>query len=54
MKTRIFILMLVLMGALIAGCSSDGPLALKDDQGTDVALENRDQPALVFFFTGVE
>lgn len=49
-----YLLAMLLVTALIAaGCSSDGPVVLQDEQGQDVSLENMDQPALVFLFTGV-
>jgi hypothetical protein len=54
MRKSLLFSMLILVGAFIIGCSSNGPLTLQDDQGTDVVFEKMDQPALVFFFTGVE
>jgi peroxiredoxin len=54
MRKSLLFSMLLMVGAFIVGCSSDGPLTLQDDQGTDIQFENMDQPALVFFFTGVE
>lgn len=54
MKKSFLFLMLLMVGAFVIGCSNDGPLTLHDDQGTEVQFENMEQPALVFFFTGVE
>lgn len=57
MRKSIFIFMLLMIGAFIAGCSDDKSeskgLSLPDETGEDVALENMEEPALVFFFTGV-
>jgi predicted small lipoprotein YifL len=54
MRKSFLFFLLLMVGGLIIGCSSDGPLTLQDDQGTDIQFENMEQPALVFFFTGVE
>lgn len=52
---KIFLMMMIVLGAaFMSGCSEEGPLALPDDQGKDISFENMDQPALVFFFTGIE
>ena len=52
-KSFLFVL-LIMVGALIAGCSNDGPITLVDEQGKDVVFENMERPALVFFFSGVQ
>ncbi|SEN61996.1 hypothetical protein SAMN05192533_11619 [Mesobacillus persicus] len=54
MRKSFLFMMFLLVGAIVMGCSNDGPLTLKDDQGQDVMFENRDTPALVFLFTGVD
>ncbi|CAM3842972.1 hypothetical protein [Mesobacillus zeae] len=54
MRKSLLLIFLVMAGVLISGCSGDDSLTLQDDKGKDVAFENMDQPALVFFFTGVE
>ncbi|MBT2640503.1 hypothetical protein [Bacillus sp. ISL-39] len=57
MKKSIFLIMLLMIGAIISGCSGDEPeskgLSLPDETGEEVSFENMDEPALVFFFTGV-
>jgi hypothetical protein len=57
MRKSIFLIMLLMVGAIISGCSEDkseskGP-SLPDENGKEVAFENMDESALVFFFTGV-
>jgi predicted small lipoprotein YifL len=54
MRKLIVFVMMIAFGALIAGCSNDGPITLLDEQGKEVTFEKMDKPALVFFFTGVE
>jgi predicted small lipoprotein YifL len=54
MRKFFIMIMLVMAAAFISGCSEDGPLALPDEQGKEISFENMDQPALVFFFTGIE
>lgn len=54
MKKSFLFGMLLILGVFIIGCSNDDALTLSDDQGNKISLENRDNPALVFFFTGVE
>jgi hypothetical protein len=45
------ILMFVIVGA---GCTpNEEKSALKDEQGNTVSLDNKENPTLVFFFTGV-
>lgn len=57
MRKSIFILMLFILGAIISGCSNEksesATLTLPDENGKDVSFENMEEPALVFFFTGV-
>ncbi|MBT2679384.1 hypothetical protein J7E38_10255 [Bacillus sp. ISL-35] len=57
MRKSIFILMLFIAGAFISGCSNEksesATLSLPDENGKDVSFENMEEPALVFFFTGV-
>lgn len=54
-KTRfpMLLLSLVILTLIAAGCSSDADKkALKDEQGKVVALDHKNSPSLVFFFTG--
>ncbi|MCM3575730.1 MULTISPECIES: hypothetical protein [Mesobacillus] len=57
MRKSIFLLMLLMVGALISGCSEENSeskgLSLPDENGEEVSFENMEEPALVFFFTGV-
>ncbi|RSD29043.1 hypothetical protein [Mesobacillus subterraneus] len=59
MRKTFYLIMLLLVTAIISGCSGDESdsdsksLALPDETGKDIQFENMDQPALVFFFTGV-
>ncbi|MCM3122788.1 MULTISPECIES: hypothetical protein [Bacillaceae] len=57
MRKSIFILILFTVGAIINGCSNEksesATLTLPDENGKDVSFENMEEPALVFFFTGV-
>jgi hypothetical protein len=57
MKKSIFLIMLLMIVAFISGCSEEKPeskgLSLPDENGEEVSFENMDEPALVFFFTGV-
>ncbi|MGV2939164.1 hypothetical protein AB5I83_06200 [Mesobacillus sp. LC4] len=57
MRKSIFLIMLLMVGAIISGCSGEKSeskaLSLPNENGEDVAFENMDEPALVFFFTGV-
>lgn len=57
MRKSIFILILFTVGAIISGCSNEkfesATLTLSDENGKDVSFENMEEPALVFFFTGV-
>jgi hypothetical protein len=57
MKKSIFLIMLLMIGAFITGCSGDEPesngLSLPDENGEEISFENMEEPALVFFFTGV-
>jgi hypothetical protein len=57
MRKSIFILILFTVGAIISGCSNEksesATLTLPDENGKDVSFENMEEPALVFFFTGV-
>lgn len=57
MRKLVFLIMLLMVGAFISGCSgerseSEG-LSLPDENGEEVSFENMEEPALVFFFTGV-
>ncbi len=53
MQKKFLLGLLLMLGVFIVGCSNDGPITLVDDQDKEVAFENREKPALVFFFTGV-
>ncbi|GAM13223.1 hypothetical protein [Mesobacillus selenatarsenatis] len=57
MKKLGFLMMLLMIGAFLSGCSEDKSestgLSLPDENGEEVSFENMDKPALVFFFTGV-
>jgi PBP1b-binding outer membrane lipoprotein LpoB len=57
MRKSIYIIMLLIIAAIISGCSGDKSetksLSLPDEKGKDVSFGNMDEPALVFFFTGV-
>ncbi|ESU33453.1 hypothetical protein G3A_05920 [Bacillus sp. 17376] len=57
MKKYIFLMLLLMVGAFISGCSGEESeskdLFLPDENGEEVSFENMDEPALVFFFTGV-
>jgi hypothetical protein len=57
MRKSIFILILFIVGAIIGGCSNEksdsATLSLPDENGKDISFENMEEPALVFFFTGV-
>lgn len=57
MKKLGFLVMLLMIGAFLSGCSEDKSestgLSLPDENGEQVSFENMDEPALVFFFTGV-
>lgn len=57
MKKLGFLMMLLMIGAFLSGCSEDKSestgLSLPDENGEEVSFENMDEPALVFFFTGV-
>lgn len=44
----LFLIMVIM--AVIVGCSNNK--ALLDDNGKEVSLENKDNPTLIFFFTG--
>ncbi|WNF24953.1 hypothetical protein [Mesobacillus jeotgali] len=51
------LIMILMIGAFISGCSeekteSEG-LSLPDENSEEVSFENMEEPALVFFFTGV-
>jgi len=49
--------MLLMVGAFISGCSGEKSeskgLSLPDENGEEVSFVNMEEPALVFFFTGV-
>jgi hypothetical protein len=53
MRKRFLLGLLSMVGIFIIGCSNNGPIKLLDDQGAEIAFEDRANPALVFFFTGV-
>lgn len=57
MRKSIFLIMLLMIGAFITGCSGDESeskgLSLPDENGEEISFENMEEPALVFFFTGV-
>jgi hypothetical protein len=57
MRKSIFLIMLLMIGAFITGCSGDEPesngLSLPNENGEEISFENMEEPALVFFFTGV-
>jgi hypothetical protein len=53
-KLLMLLLSLMLLTFIGAGCSPDeNAKALKDDQGNVVALDNKENPTLLFFFTGI-
>jgi hypothetical protein len=54
MRKFFFVIMLLMVSAFMGGCSDDSAssLALPDEQGNEIAFEDMEQPALVFFFTG--
>ncbi|WP_210366689.1 hypothetical protein [Bacillus sp. REN3] len=58
MKKLIFLIMFIMIGAFVSGCGNEktesAGLSLPDTQGKDIAFEKMEQPALVFFFTGIE
>ncbi len=52
-KNLMIILSLMLLTIIGTGCSTDeNSKALKDDKGKIVALDNKEKPTLLFFFTG--
>lgn len=52
-KYLMIILSLMLFTIIANGCSPDeNAKALKDDKGNIVALDNKEKPTLLFFFTG--
>ena len=53
MRKSLLLVMMIMLGAFIAGCSNDGPITLLDTENKEVVFEKMDKPALVFFFTGV-
>ena len=57
MRKSIFFILLLMVGAFISGCSGDqsdsNGLSLPDENGKEISFENMEEPALVFFFTGV-
>jgi ABC-type Fe3+-citrate transport system substrate-binding protein len=59
MRKLYFVLMVLLAGLVLSGCSDEkldsgsSVFSLPDENGKEVSLENMDKPALVFFFTGV-
>lgn len=57
MKKIFYIILFLMIGALISGCSDNSSqsasLSLPDTEGKEITFEKMDQPALVFFFTGV-
>lgn len=59
MRKFTWMILSILFIALISGCSEEKSdsgstgLALPDENGKEVSFENMDEPALVFFFTGV-
>lgn len=57
MRKYFFMIMFLMVGAFISGCSdenaSNSGLTLPDEQGNEISFENMEQPALVFFFTGI-
>lgn len=57
MRKFFFMIMILMVGAFISGCSdensSSSGLTLPDEQGNEISFENMEQPALVFFFTGI-
>jgi len=57
MRKSIIFIMLLMVGAFISGCSGEKSeskgLSLPDENGEEVSFENMEEPALVFFFTGV-
>lgn len=57
MKKLVFLMMLLMIGAFLSGCSEDKSeskgLSLPDEIGEEISFENMEEPALVFFFTGV-
>jgi hypothetical protein len=53
-KNMMIILFLFLISIIGAGCSPDeNAKALKDANGKEVVLDNKDKPTLIFFFTGI-
>lgn len=60
MRKFLFLMLIILATAVISGCSEDrtksspDSLALPDEQGKEIVFENMEEPALVFFFTGIE
>lgn len=49
-KYLVALLLTMAFMVVMAGCSSNK--ALLDDNGKEVSLENKDNPTLIFFFTG--
>lgn len=53
-KLLMIVFSLMIITVIGAGCSSDeNENALKDENGKVVALDNKEQPTLLFFFTGI-
>ena len=59
MRKSLLMIMGIVMIAFLSGCSEEksdsgsSGLALPDENGKEVSFENMEEPALVFFFTGV-
>ena len=57
MRKSFTLILLLIASAFISGCSGDKSeskaLVLPDENGEEISFENMEEPALVFFFTGV-
>ncbi|WP_156431159.1 hypothetical protein [Bacillus sp. FJAT-29814] len=53
-KFLILIFSMIVISIIGTGCSSnENENALKDENGKTVLLDNKEQPTLLFFFTGI-
>lgn len=53
-KFLILIFSMMVISIIGTGCSSnENKNALKDENGKTVYLDNKEQPTLLFFFTGI-
>lgn len=49
-----FLFFMMALALVATGCSPDEDAkALKDEEGIIVSLENKENPSLIFFFTGI-